>query len=122
MQQAYTGQTLNKIFDPAFLAKHGGGLSDDDASLASGEDDSLETMRFRQMFEALNASLFEHFEDEITQALVAEREPEAFVADTAAWRTGQGQISPIASAFAKEFDSALVVEYIGLDPLQLPML
>jgi hypothetical protein len=99
VQQAYTGQTLHKIFDEKFFMEK----DREDKSDIEG-DTTPQTVRFREMFLALNASIYENFADEIGQALLAEREPEAYASDTAAWRSTKGSISPVAAAFAKEFD------------------
>ncbi len=93
VQQAYTGQSMNKIFDQSNGVEGG-----------SSDDNELETARYRELFHSLNASLYENFAEEIEQALLEEREPEAFAADTAAWRGDKANTSPVAVVLAKEFD------------------
>ena len=90
VQQSFIGKKINSIYSPS---------NDDNSTL------KMEAVIYRNMFNALNESIYETYADEIRAALQAERNPETLAADTMAWR-GQSRkkVSPLAAALAKEFD------------------
>ena len=64
----------------------------------------MDTAIYRDMFAAINASLYSTYAQDIHEALVDEQEPETLSADTASWRHARKDKSPITVALAKEFD------------------
>eukprot|EP01039_Chlorochromonas_danica_P003763 gene3763-4113_t len=65
----------------------------------------MESPTLRQLFQAVNRTIYETYADEIAYALEVEKDPEAFAADTKAWRSPQRRaVSPLTAALAKEFD------------------
>eukprot|EP00981_Chlorochromonas_danica_P010720 scaffold3345_cov164-Ochromonas_danica.AAC.6 len=49
----------------------------------------MESPTLRQLFQAVNRTIYETYADEIAYALEVEKDPEAFAADTKAWRSPQ---------------------------------
>ena len=64
----------------------------------------LESGLYRDMFDAVNRTLYETYAEDIAEALEREKEPETLTDDTAAWRGKQKETKPLAAALAKEFD------------------
>lgn len=65
----------------------------------------MESPTLRKLFQAVNRTIYETYSDEIAYALEVEKDPEAFAADTKAWRSPQRRtVSPLTAALAKEFD------------------
>lgn len=76
----------------------------------SQSDGSMDTIHYRRMLESLHETITSRYALDISLAQEEERNPEmtgVMAADTAAWREKGNQqkpISPLAAAFAKEFD------------------
>lgn len=79
-------------------------------SLLSNDDDSGNSsttynfVKYRKMFDQINATIYEKYADDIAYALEKEKNPETITADTVAWRGKGKNISPLKAALAKEFD------------------
>ena len=102
VQQSFVGDRLKALFAPP------AGISPDDAvgtaTAAGAATAVMDTAIYRDMFEAINASLYNTYAQDIREALVDEQEPETLSADTASWRHARKDKSPITVALAKEFD------------------
>lgn len=59
---------------------------------------------YRDMFEAVNRTLYETYAEDIAVALEKETEPETLTDDTAAWRGKRTETKPLTAALAREFD------------------
>jgi hypothetical protein len=84
-------------------------LNSSSSALCSG----IEMLHYRELFDIVNASLFDKYADDIAYAKEIEKNPEYFSPDTAKWRVNteehEGSISgksssPLLAAIAKEFD------------------
>lgn len=99
--EAYSALTVQQTF-----------LADKLKSLFSNEPPSPsdettvipESTTYRDLFISLNESLYYTYQEDIIDALEAEKEPETITDDTAAWRLSRKPQSPLVAAFAKEFD------------------
>jgi hypothetical protein len=71
---------------------------------------TLESPYYGDLFQQLNASVYEQYKDDIAAALELEKEPDVRSTDTDAWRSdgalGQSErpVNPLSAALAKEFD------------------
>lgn len=100
VQQAYIGERLRAHFSAGI--KRG---ETEGATAATPEAPSeVETAVYRDMFSAINSSLYSTYTEDISQALVEEADPETLSDDTAAWRHQRKDKSPITVALAQEFD------------------
>ncbi|KAJ1402089.1 hypothetical protein B484DRAFT_457832, partial [Ochromonadaceae sp. CCMP2298] len=97
-QQAYLGTQLRELHSPP---KPEGSNSTEGLE---GMPMSMETLHYRQLFHAVNDSIYSRYAEDIAAALEEEREPETFMDDTAAWRGKTANVNPLAAAIAKEFD------------------
>jgi len=86
VQQSYLGAQLQALYKPE-----------------SNETEPMASPRLRELFHAINASVYERYHDAIAAAKLRESEPERASSDTAAWRS-QKTVSPLTAAIAKEFD------------------
>ena len=98
VQQAYVGERLRALFSAGIKRSETGAGSTPEAP---GE---AETAVYRDMFSAINSSLYSTYTEDISQALVEEADPETLSDDTAAWRHQRKDKSPITVALAQEFD------------------
>jgi hypothetical protein len=91
VQLSYLGDKLKSTYSSNIL------------SLNSSED--MESLTYRQIYTSVNESVYDQYEDQIKEALEAEKDPETLGADTAAWRSkDKKELSPLTAAIAKEFD------------------
>jgi hypothetical protein len=94
-QQAYLGDKLRQ-----FYATEAGF----DAT-SIGSTDIIDSVVYKEMFRAINESIYTTYGKEIEAALLAEMDPEVESQDTLRWRGDKKQQrSPLAIAVAKEFD------------------
>ena len=63
----------------------------------------LETPRYRQIFNCLNNTIFNGYEERIALALEKERNPELISDEILAWRGSSKQLSPLQSWLAHQF-------------------
>ena len=96
VQQTYLGAKLQQLYRP-------------DAALNESVAEPMDSPQLSELFQSINASVYERYKDEIAAARAQESEPETSTADTAAWRGAHtsapgGAVTPLAAAFAKEFD------------------
>lgn len=71
------------------------------------EQNKLESLTLREIFDVVNRSVYEQYGEEIALALEREKEPEMIAGDTIAWRRGSAlsERNPLQSAWAKQFDT-----------------
>ena len=129
-QQTYLGAKLQQLYHPSNPA---------DTSTTTGVNTNrnsngvvsptMDMSYYKELFNSINASIYERYAVDIEQALLAEQEPETISADTSAWRSrintegnddqlmesgedgsgGDGValnhgLNPLTAALAKEFD------------------
>lgn len=94
VQQSYVGDRLRALFANSCLTN----------SSLSNASFEIDTTVYREMFAAINSSLHSTYAQDISEALLEEKEPETFSADTAAWRHDLKDKNPITVALAQEFD------------------
>ena len=91
-QQAFIGDKLRA----AYAAEAGVNILSDNAT--------IDSLIYKEMFRAINESLYVTYSSDIHAALLVEAEPEIESLDTTRWRGEKKQRSPLSIAIAKEFD------------------
>jgi hypothetical protein len=102
VHQAYLSSLMKRALE------YGQDVSSLDKELFSPESLQPDTLTYRELFDALNASLYEQYGLEIAAALEEERNPDISSVDTASWRApvgGPKKLNPLAQAWAKNFDT-----------------
>jgi hypothetical protein len=76
------------------------------ALLASEWPDAsvIESYKYQEIFQAINASVYENCSDFIRLALEKEKNPEVVSSDISKWNNLNSQINPLIIAFVKQFD------------------
>ena len=99
VQQSYLGAKMHESYSD--ISQH------NEVNSSSSFLDSptqMESGLYRDMFEAVNRTLYETYADDIAVALEKETEPETLTNDTAAWRGKRADTKPLTAALAREFD------------------
>ena len=99
VQQTYLSSTMQKAFD----------LKDSTLDLSEvGDRDRIDTLTLRDLFAAVNQSIYTQYAEQIAEALEKEREPDMITADTIAWRQqgegGAADKNPLVAEWAKMFN------------------
>ena len=99
VQQTYLSSTMQKAFD----------LKDSSTLDLSevGDRDRIDTLTLRDLFAAVNQSIYAQYAEQIAEALEKEREPDMITADTIAWRQqseGAADKNPLVVEWAKMFN------------------
>lgn len=100
VQQAYLGTKLQSIFSEV----SGTPVPSSSVNESTRTVIELESGLYRDMFDAVNKTLYETYAEDISEALEREKEPEMSTDDTVAWRGKQEDTKPLTAALAKEFD------------------
>ena len=99
IQQSYLGAKMLESYSDNSQHNHG-----NSTSVCLDSTVQMESGLYRDMFEAVNRTLYETYADDIAVALEREREPETSTDDTAAWRGKRKVTKPLTAALAREFD------------------
>ena len=120
VHQTYLSSTMKKVFDQK---DH---VSDSSSTTSNEDNNRIETLSYREMFDMLNQTFYEQHHDEIMAALEKEKEPDIISADTLAWRKqhlddaieDNDDRNPLIAAWAKQFDTnkqvALALVYYSI--------
>lgn len=109
VQLAYLGDMLTNALtsaNPALTTSNPSesGLNDDENNIITTQQ-VMKTIYYRQLYEIVNASIYDMYAEDIAMALEDEKNPETFAEDTKAWRGKDKKAkSPLVIAMAKEFD------------------
>ena len=106
VQQSYLGAQLQRLYTNSAGTKEHLPLMNTTDGVGEG---TMQTVYYRQLYAAVNQSIYERYAVDITAALEAEKDPESIVDDTRAWRErdpalAAHYVNPLAAALAKEFD------------------
>ena len=99
VQQSYLGAKMLESYSD--ISQHN---NRDSKSDSLDTPVQMESGLYRDMFEAVNRTLYETYADDIAVALERETEPETSTDDTAAWRGKRKVTKPLTAALAREFD------------------
>ena len=102
VQQSYLGAKMRATYIDAGVEESAPNVETDVNGTVI--QPQLESGLYRDMFDAVNRTLYETYAEDIAEALEREKEPETLTDDTAAWRGKQKETKPLAAALAKEFD------------------
>lgn len=101
VQQSYLGAKMRATYSDIDLYGAASAVADANGTAIQPQ---LESGLYRDMFDAVNRTLYETYAEDIAEALEREKEPETVTDDTAAWRGKQKETKPLTAALAKEFD------------------
>ena len=101
VQRSYLGAKMRSTYGDIDSTSSGSSATDVNGTVLPV---ALESGLYRDMFDAVNRTLYETYAEDIAEALEREKEPETVTDDTAAWRGKQKETKPLTAALAKEFD------------------